>query len=113
MAACSSFLAPSLSNCSRNGFCSSFARSSSETTLFSGTGASFLFWRPRVRLPCFFFLIERMRLSLSPHPQLSVIALKKVALPALMRKLLICLNALLRKLADQHPSQQGLCLAKP
>src|SRR5271157_5180719 len=75
MAACSSFLAPSLSNCSRNGFCSSFARSSSETTLFSGTGASFLFWRPRVRLPCFFFLIERMRLSLSPHPQLSVIAL--------------------------------------
>jgi hypothetical protein len=46
-------LAPSLSNCSRNGFCSSFARSSSETTLFSGTGASFLFWRPRVRLPFF------------------------------------------------------------
>jgi hypothetical protein len=26
-----------------------------------------------------------------------------VALTALMRKLLICLNALLRKLADQHP----------
>jgi hypothetical protein len=42
-------------NCSRNGLCSSFARSSSETTLFSGTGASFLFWRPPVRLPCFFF----------------------------------------------------------
>ena len=39
--------------------------------------------------------------------------LKKVALTALMRKLLICLNALLRKLADQHPSPQGLCLAKP
>src|SRR6476660_5601168 len=74
MAACNSFLAPSLNNCSRNGFGSSFARSSSETTLFSGTGASFLFWRPRVRRPCFFFFIERMRLSLSPHPQLSVIA---------------------------------------
>src|SRR5271154_4057039 len=56
IAACNSFLAPSLNNCSRNGFCSSFARSSSETTLFSGTGASFLFWRPRVRLPCFFQL---------------------------------------------------------
>ena len=39
--------------------------------------------------------------------------LKKVALTALMRKLLICLNALLRKLADHHPSPQGLCLAKP
>ena len=39
--------------------------------------------------------------------------LKKVALTALMRKLLICLNALLRKLADQPPSPQGLCFAKP
>ena len=39
--------------------------------------------------------------------------LKKVALTALMRKLLICLNALLRKLADQDPLPQGLCLAKP
>jgi transposase len=39
--------------------------------------------------------------------------LKKVALTAVMRKLLICLNALLRNLADQHPSAQGLCLAKP
>ena len=39
--------------------------------------------------------------------------LKKVALTAVMRKLLICLNALLRKLADPHPSQEGLCLAKP
>jgi hypothetical protein len=28
-----------------------------------------------VRLPCFLFLIERMHLSLSFHPQLSVIAL--------------------------------------
>jgi hypothetical protein len=32
------FLAPSCSNCSRTGFCSSLARSSSETTLFLGTG---------------------------------------------------------------------------
>ena len=39
--------------------------------------------------------------------------LKKVALTAVMRKLLICLNALLRNLADQHRSAQGLCLAKP
>jgi transposase len=39
--------------------------------------------------------------------------LKKVALTAVMRKLLICLNTLLRKLAVSHPSQQGLCLAKP
>jgi transposase len=39
--------------------------------------------------------------------------LKKVALTAVMRKLLICLNALLRKLADQHASEEGLCLAKP
>lgn len=39
--------------------------------------------------------------------------LKKVALTAVMRKLLICLNALLRDLADQHRSAQGLCLAKP
>ena len=34
--------------------------------------------------------------------------LKKVALTALMRKLLICLNALLRKLADQHPHPRSL-----
>ena len=39
--------------------------------------------------------------------------LKKVALTAVMRKLLICLNTLLRHLALQHPSPQGLCLAKP
>jgi transposase len=39
--------------------------------------------------------------------------LKKVALTALMRKLLICLNTLLRKLTVPHPSPQGLCLAKP
>lgn len=39
--------------------------------------------------------------------------LKKVALTAVMRKLLICLNALLRNLADQQRSAQGLCLAKP
>jgi hypothetical protein len=39
--------------------------------------------------------------------------LKKVALTAVMRKLLICLNARLRKLADQPPSPEGLCLAKP
>ena len=39
--------------------------------------------------------------------------LKKVALTAVMRKLLICLNSLLRQLAVQHPSPQGLCLAKP
>jgi transposase len=39
--------------------------------------------------------------------------LKKVALTAVMRKLLICLNALLRKLVDPHASQEGLCLAKP
>jgi|SRR5712664_3956567 len=35
--------------------------------------------------------------------------LKKVALTAVMRKLLICLNALLRKLANQHASEEGLC----
>jgi transposase len=39
--------------------------------------------------------------------------LKKVALTAVMRKLLICLNALLRNLAAQPASGQGLCLAKP
>jgi transposase len=39
--------------------------------------------------------------------------LKKVALTAVMRKLLICLNALLRNLAHQHASAEGLCLAKP
>jgi transposase len=39
--------------------------------------------------------------------------LKKVALTAVMRKLLICLNTLLRQLAIQQPSPQGLCLAKP
>ena len=39
--------------------------------------------------------------------------LKKVALTAVMRKLLIYLNSLLRKLALPHPSPQGLCLAKP
>jgi transposase len=39
--------------------------------------------------------------------------LKKVALTAVMRKLLICLNALLRNLAGQPVSGQGLCLAKP
>ena len=39
--------------------------------------------------------------------------LKKVALTAVMRKLLICLNTLLRKLAVPHPSQQGLCLQSP
>ena len=30
-----------------------------------------------------------------------------------MRKALIWLNALRRKLADQHASAEGLCLAKP
>ena len=39
--------------------------------------------------------------------------LKKVALTAVMRKLLICLNTRLRMLALSHPSPQGLCLAKP
>jgi transposase len=39
--------------------------------------------------------------------------LKKVALTAVMRKLLICLNTRLRKLALSDPSPQGLCLAKP
>src|SRR5260370_40075252 len=77
MAACNSFLAPYCSNCSRNGFSSSFARLSSETTLFSGTGASFLFGDPRVRPPCFFFslkgcaflylLIHKIRLYLKVH----------------------------------------------
>jgi hyperosmotically inducible periplasmic protein len=40
IAPCSSFLAPGCS--SGNGFCSSFVRSSSKTTLISGTGVSFL-----------------------------------------------------------------------
>jgi hypothetical protein len=31
------------------------------------------FWRPRVRLPGFFFVTERMRLFSASHPQLSVI----------------------------------------
>src|SRR6202011_3717808 len=31
------------------------------------------FWRPRARPPLVSFLTERMRLSLPPHPQLSVI----------------------------------------
>src|ERR1700737_3854123 len=44
IAACNNLRAPSCSNCSKNGFSSSFARSSSEITLFSGTGASFFFW---------------------------------------------------------------------
>jgi transposase len=39
--------------------------------------------------------------------------LKKVALTAVMRKLLIYLNTLLRKLALSQPAPQGLCLAKP
>ena len=39
--------------------------------------------------------------------------LKKVALTAVMRKLLIYLNGLLRNLAGPHPSQAALCLAKP
>jgi hypothetical protein len=30
--------------------------------------------RPRVRRPCFFFLLKGLRLSLSPHTQLSVVA---------------------------------------
>ena len=38
-------------------------------------GASFLCGPPRVRLPGFFFVTERMRLFLPPHPQLSVIPL--------------------------------------
>src|SRR3984893_11108772 len=33
----------------------------------------FFFWRPRARPPLVSFLTERMRLSLPPHPQLSVI----------------------------------------
>ena len=36
-----------------------------------------------------------------------------VAIFAVMRKVLIWLNALLGKLADQHASAEGLCLAKP
>ena len=36
-----------------------------------------------------------------------------VAIFAVMRKVLIWLNALRRKLADQHASAEGLCLAKP
>src|SRR4029077_16572102 len=75
MAACKSFLAPSCSNCSRNGFCSSFARSSSETTLFSDTGCVLSFLASSSEAAWFLFLIERMRLSLSLHPQLSNIAL--------------------------------------
>src|SRR4029077_3650019 len=74
MAACTSLLAPSCSNCSRNGFCSSFARSSSETTLFSDTGCILSFLASSSEAALFLFLIERMRLSLSLHPQLSVIA---------------------------------------
>jgi hypothetical protein len=32
---------------------------------------------------------------------------------AVMRKVLLWLNALRRKLADQHASAEGLCLASP
>jgi hypothetical protein len=32
---------------------------------------------------------------------------------AVVRKVLIWLNALRRKLADQHASAEGLCFAKP
>jgi transposase len=39
--------------------------------------------------------------------------LKKVALTAVMRKLLIWLNALLHKLADPQASAEGLCLQSP
>src|SRR5882724_6296625 len=42
-------------------------------TLVSTSGASFLS-APRVSTPFFFLVTERMRLSLSCHPQLSVIA---------------------------------------
>jgi hypothetical protein len=42
-------------------------------TLVSTSGASFLS-APRVSTPFFFLVTERMRLSLSFHPQLSVIA---------------------------------------
>lgn len=38
--------------------------------------------------------------------------LKKVALTAVMRKLLICLNALLRSSADQQASEEDFCSAK-
>jgi len=68
------FLAPSLSNSSRNGFgsfCSLIKRD------------HFIFWHWCIlsflasssEAALFLFLIERMRLSLSPHPKLSVIAL--------------------------------------
>jgi hypothetical protein len=60
-------------------FFSSFARSSSETTLLSGTGASFLFGALG-EAAVVSFLIERMRLSLSPHPQNPVIPREKVAI---------------------------------
>jgi hypothetical protein len=40
------------------------------------------FWRPRLRLPGFFLITERMRLFSAPHPQLSVIALQLLSQPS-------------------------------
>jgi transposase len=37
---------------------------------------------------------------------------KKVALTAVMRELLICLNALLRQQLEQQASKEGFCPAK-
>jgi len=64
----------SWSNCSKNDFSSSSARLASETTLLSGTGASFLLASSGEVRRCF-FVTKRMRLFPAPHPQLSVIPL--------------------------------------
>src|ERR1700758_3787226 len=58
IAACRSLRAPSCSSCSKNGFSSSSARFSSEITLFSLTGVSFLFGTSGEAAGGFFFLLK-------------------------------------------------------
>src|ERR1700680_5190605 len=58
IAACKSLRAPSCSSCSKNGFSSSSARFSSEITLFSLTGVSFLFGTSGEAAGGLFFLLK-------------------------------------------------------
>src|ERR1700726_3783046 len=58
IAACKSLRAPSCSSCSKNGFSASSARFSSEITLFSLTGVSFLFGTSGEAAGGLFFLLK-------------------------------------------------------
>src|ERR1700730_10777666 len=58
IAACKSLRAPSCSSCSKNGFSASSARFSTEITLFSLTGVSFLFGTSGEAAEGLFFLLK-------------------------------------------------------